>query len=159
MARARESVRAGLGMAIIAALDLGAGFWARHTLAPGHTDKIIGRWVGLHLLYNTGAMLGMGSRVPWLITAVGVVGVVFLTIWAWKSPALEWPLALMAGGAFGNVLSRLIWHRVTDYIMVAGYPGIFNLSDVALRVGVVWLIWDLVRRGRGVPDKAAPPLC
>ncbi len=152
----RERVRTALGIVIIATLDLGAGYWARHALRLGHTDKILGRWVGLHLLYNTGAMLGLGSRIPWLITGVGVAGVAVLTIWAWKSPTHSWPLALMAGGALGNLLSRLIWHRVTDYMMVAGYPGIFNVSDVALRVGVVWLIWDLVRQVRRLPDPAAP---
>ena len=151
---ARDSLTV-LGIGVIAALDLASGYWARHALALGHTEALAGRWVGLHLLYNTGAMLGLGSRIPWLITAVGVAGVVWLTIWAWKSPALKRPLALMAGGALGNVLSRLIWHRVTDFITVAGYPGVFNLSDVALRVGVVWLIWNLVRHSKKVPGPIA----
>lgn len=150
---AKNGIRTMLGIGFVAVLDLLTAYWARHSLVLGRTSPVLGRWVGLHLLYNTGAMLGMGARVPWLVTAIGVVGVGWLTIWAWRSPTLSRPLALMAGGALGNVLSRLIWHRVTDFITVAVYPGVFNVADVSLRVGVVWLIWGLLRRAREEPRR------
>ncbi len=138
-------------IAVLTAIDQGTAGWARHALAEGHAVAI-GSGVSLQLLFNKGAMLGMGSQVPGVITAVGVAGTIVLVVLSLRIPRLAWPLATMAGGALGNVLSRLIWHRVTDFIHVNGYPGIFNLSDVALRVGATWLIvalvWDEIRQRR-----------
>ncbi len=113
----------------------------------------------LHLLYNRGAMLGVGSSYPGVVLWVGLFVSVGLLSAVFTLSSYRWPLATMTGGAWGNVISRLIYGRVTDFIQVRGYPGIFNLSDVALRVGIVWLVVALLFAGRGAErkgDKVAP---
>ena len=49
-------------------------------------------------------------------------------------------LALLAGGATGNLIDR-IWHgQVIDFIDFSFWP-VFNLADCAIVVGAVWLCW------------------
>ncbi len=129
-----------LWIAFLVAIDQGSEVWARRTLLMGHPRPVVGSILMVHLLFNQGAMLGLGSRYPAIVLWVGLVMTTGLLIAVFRVPSYRWPLATMAGGALGNVISRLIYGRVTDFIQLRGYPGIFNLSDVALRAGVVWLI-------------------
>ncbi len=137
-----------IGVVAIAALDLWTADVASETLPLGTPRRLLGHLVRLQLIENRGAMLGLGSTHPVAITALGIFGTVVLALASWRWPRYGSPLALMAGGALGNVMSRLLFGYVVDFIRVVGYPGIFNLADVALRVGVVWLIARLWIRGR-----------
>lgn len=139
----------GVGLA-----DQGSGWWARQALAHHHVIWIIHPYLSFQLLYNTGAMLGLGARFPVLITAIGVIGTVILVGLALASRRYFGPAAMMASGALGNVISRLAQGRVTDFVRVSGWPGIFNLSDVALRVGVLWMFWRMIRTERSSPAVA-----
>jgi signal peptidase II len=64
-------------------------------------------------------------------------------------------LALILGGALGNVIDRLLWGKVTDfldfYITLSGrqwhWPA-FNLADSAIFVGAALLVIDELRRSR-----------
>jgi signal peptidase II len=62
-------------------------------------------------------------------------------IWAVRSapshPELAFPLALILGGALGNLADRIFRGQVVDYLDVHFWP-VFNLADIALTVGVVW---------------------
>ena len=70
------------------------------------------------------------------------------------SACSSWALALILGGAIGNVVDRLLHGHVIDFIQVhAGgwYFPSFNVADSAITVGAVLLILDeliRVRRGR-----------
>lgn len=129
---------------LIAFIDQVSGYWARRALKGGRTLVLVHPILSFHLLFNRGAMLGLGSRIPSVITAIGVLGTVLLVVLAMRIREWEWPLAVMAGGAVGNVVSRLWFGRVTDFVQISGHPGIFNVSDVALQVGVIWLILRMV---------------
>ncbi len=133
---------------IVAGLDQWTGWWARHHLTQGRETWLIHPILGLQLLYNRGATLGIGARWPVLVTVVGILGTLFLAWWATTNEGLHLPLAVMAGGALGNVLGRLSAGVVTDFIRIAGWPGIFNLADVALRLGGLWLVIKLLASGR-----------
>ena len=147
-------------MVLVGAMDQAVGFWARKTLSF-YPRPIWGRHLTLVLLYNRGAMLGLGSSHATLIAVLGVVGTLGLVIAALLVRQGKWALATMAGGALGNAISRVFFSRVTDYIHVQGYPGVFNVSDMALRGGLLWFIALLVvqelslRRGQPKPKSVA----
>ena len=85
----------------------------------------------------------------------GIAAIVFLgvVLYAWRSPAgdgvLQTALALISGGAVGNLIDRIRLDSVTDflrfYLGAHEWPS-FNVADSAITAGVVLLAWDLFRR-------------
>lgn len=126
-------------------VDQVTGAWARTALSHGRGLSFLHGVVHFQLLYNRGAMLGLGSGHAGWVTVLSVIGTVVIGVLAFRLQRGGLPWALMTGGAIGNVMSRVVSGRVTDFIHVAGYPGIFNLSDVALRIGVIWFLVVVVR--------------
>ncbi len=143
-------------VAAIAAVDQGAGIWARRALSPTHVDWLAKPYLGLQLLDNRGAIFGIGSGRPeWVFWASLIGSAVFLAA-SLASDAVGWPLAVMAGGGLGNWVNRWRYGYVIDYVRVSHWPGIFNLADVALHVGLIWLLYHLlVRRRDGAPKLRA----
>jgi signal peptidase II len=93
---------------------------------------------------------------------IGLAGAVsvMLIVWIWRIPRgeklLPLALALILGGAIGNVIDR-IWHGyVVDFIHAhwgeAYFPA-FNIADSAITIGAALLILDAFReRGQGTGD-------
>jgi signal peptidase II len=107
----------------------------------------------LTLSYNTGAAFsflseaGGWQRWFFVILAIIVSGVIFL--WMRKLPPEDkWvaiALGLVLGGALGNVIDRIIFGHVIDFIQVYyqqwSWP-IFNIADSAISIGVAILLFD-----------------
>ena len=108
----------------------------------------------LVLVYNRGVSFGIFNNSPdW----VGVVLILFaflisigLAFWIWHADGklLSCALALVVGGAVGNVLDRIQFGAVVDFLdfHVWGWhwPA-FNVADAAITIGVVMLILDSFR--------------
>jgi len=111
------------------------------------------------LLHNTGAafsmLAGASGWQRWFFIGLAAVVSVVLTVWIWRIPRgeklLPLALALILGGAIGNVIDR-IWHGyVVDFIHAhwgdAYFPA-FNIADSAITIGAVLLILDAFREKR-----------
>jgi signal peptidase II len=112
-------------------------------------------------VHNTGAafsfLAGASGWQRWFFVGLGGVATVFI-IWMLRSHGgqrlFSWALALILGGAIGNVVDRLMHGYVVDFIQVhyAGwYFPSFNIADSGISVGAALLILDeilRVRRGR-----------
>ncbi len=93
----------------------------------------------------------------WFFVAIGVVAAVFI-VWMLKRHGGQrlfgWALALILGGAVGNVIDRLLHGHVIDFVQVhwrSAYFPAFNVADSAITIGAGLLILDellRVRRGR-----------
>jgi signal peptidase II len=111
------------------------------------------------LLHNTGAAFSMlanasGWQRPFFIV-LGLVVSVMLVVWIWRSPRgdklLPVALALILGGALGNVIDRVRFGYVVDFIHAhwgAAYFPAFNIADSAITVGAALLIIDAFREKR-----------
>jgi signal peptidase II len=111
------------------------------------------------LLHNTGAAFSMlagasGWQRPFFI-ALGVAVSAMLVAWIWRAPRgdklLPLALALILGGAIGNVIDRVIHGYVIDFIHAhwgAAYFPAFNVADSAITVGACLLILDAFREKR-----------
>jgi signal peptidase II len=129
----------------------------------------------LHLTYvrNRGAAFGVLSdaELPyqaWLFAAVSVLALAAIGVYAWRLPAASrlprLALALIIGGALGNLIDRVRLGYVIDYVDVYWgrhhWPA-FNVADSCITIGVVLLVADMLRHPRSEPDgpreSAEPP--
>jgi signal peptidase II len=141
----------GVGIcALVAVADQLSKNWAVDSLArrPIH---IVGPFQ-LALEFNPGFAFSLGTRFPTEITIVAIGAVVALLIGSVmsKEVVMRVGLALIAGGALGNVLDRLFRPyngSVVDFIYSGFWPT-FNVADSAIVIGAVVIGVAGVRRYR-----------
>ena len=132
------------------ALDQWTKAWATRTLAFREPLPVLGDLVTLTYTRNSGIAFGMfqGRMFPFYIFSVIAALAVF---WMWtRHPQMdrvrEWSLALILGGAVGNLIDRVRFGEVTDFILLAWqgheFP-VFNVADVCVTFGVALfaLVW------------------
>ena len=120
------------------------------TLTPGEPVAVIGDWFRWLLLFNSGAAFSMGQDLTWLITAIQLAFVIGALVFAHRLHN-RWEvlgIALIAGGALGNLIDRLFrppgfWlGHVVDYIAIGNF-AVFNLADTFINIGVAVFIVSL----------------
>jgi signal peptidase II len=110
-------------------------------------------------LHNTGAafslLAGASGWQRWFFIGLACVVSVLLVAWIWRTPRgeklLPLALALILGGALGNVIDRALHGYVVDFIHAhwgAAYFPAFNIADSAITVGAALLILDSFREKR-----------
>jgi signal peptidase II len=120
-----------------------------------------GGLVSVRVVRNTGASFGIGAGQPALVVAASaaVIAVVAVLVARVRSRPAALLLAVVLGGALGNLADRLFRSpgigrgAVTDWIHVAGYPATFNLADVAIRAGAVGAAAVLLGAGARRPAR------
>lgn len=132
-----------LALAVTAA-DLGSKELAESMLGDGRVPLLPG--LNLALAYNTGMAFGMLQDDKWrlllLLLPLPVCGVLLYWLHTATSTLSRAAIALIIGGALGNLYERLMFGKVTDFIDV--YVGqwhwpTFNVADSAITVGAVIL--------------------
>jgi len=150
--------------AAIVVLDLATKAWITHTFQLGETLYVL-PFFNLVLAHNTGAafsfLAGAGGWQRWFFVVVTLIVSAVLVVMLRKSTGnrlLSTALALVLGGAAGNLWDRATMGYVVDFVQVhaAGYyfPA-FNVADSAITIGVVLLLLDSLR-GEPKPQKEAP---
>ncbi len=136
---------------LVIALDQLTKAWVLSAIRPGEQVPVISGFWYWTLAFNRGAafsFLADGSGWQrWFFTGLAVVISAGLTAWLARTPRRDWrtalPLALIIGGALGNLIDRLHAGQVTDFVLLFfghwAYPA-FNLADSAITVGAVLLI-------------------
>jgi signal peptidase II len=144
--------------AAVVVLDLATKAWVSAAFALGDVREVT-PFFNMVLMHNTGAAFSFlaqaGGWQRWFFTAITVVisaAIVVMLRRQQGGRAASLGLALVLGGALGNLHDRLTLGHVVDFIQVhaAGYywPA-FNVADSAITVGVAMLIWDSLRADRG----------
>jgi len=109
-------------------------------------------------VHNAGAafsfLAGASGWQRWFFVGLGALAALFI-VWMLRSHGgqrlFSWALALILGGAVGNVIDRLLHGHVVDFIQVhygSAYFPSFNIADSAITVGAVLLILDELLRVR-----------
>jgi signal peptidase II len=119
-------------------------------LSPHVPNNIVGDWVRFSLNYNTGAAmnisLGDASRVVFTVTALAMIGLIISMYLRTRENETVQPLALalIAGGALGNLLDRVRSVKgVVDFIDVGIGDSrfwTFNVADAGVTCGAILLI-------------------
>ena len=120
-------------------------------------EKIfINPFLDLFLIFNTGISYGLlggeSSFQKWLLIIVSVSIVAFLLVWMKDSTSrlVNISISFITGGALGNILDRILYGGVIDFISLHAYGYywyIFNIADVFIVFGVIlFLIKILMER-------------
>jgi signal peptidase II len=154
-----------LAVAVLA-IDQAAKQWAVSTLntQPQPYPGVLGGRLSLVYTANRGAAFGVlaGGNSLFIALALLVVAAILASL-AWF-PARRWPtpvsLALMLGGAAGNLADRVHYGYVVDFIYFRPLP-VFNLADTAITGGTFLLAWTLLSPAsqprRGSQEKEPVP--
>jgi signal peptidase II len=126
--------------------------WASEVLTLYRPREIFA-WLNLTLAHNYGAAFSFlndaGGWQRWFFTVLAAVISLGLIVWVLRLPRREWrmalAMALVIGGAIGNLVDRVQYGYVIDFVDVhyAGWhwPA-FNVADSAISCGVVFLLLD-----------------
>lgn len=143
---------------VIAVIVLGLDQITKHlaltTLDP-YAPLAVTAFFNLVLVWNPGVSFGMlgglGADNPLVLGGLTLLIVTVLLFWGAREPRAlpRAALAMIVAGAIGNLIDRLRFGAVVDFLdfHLAGYhwPA-FNVSDSAIVVGAMILLWDGFRR-------------
>ena len=156
--KSNSSLLPWLGIAaIVILLDQITKAMILRTMAIGDSHTITSFFNIVHWR-NTGAAFSFlhasSGWQRWLFIGLAVVAAVFI-VWMLARHGGQrmfgWALALILGGAVGNVIDRLVHGHVVDFIQVHWqhhYFPSFNVADSAITIGAALLILDELRRVR-----------
>ncbi len=92
---------------------------------------------------NSGAAFGSFQGGNTVFTILAIIVIAAILYYYPRVEPSDWTLrlamGLQLGGAAGNLVDRLILHRVTDFIAIGAFP-VFNVADASISVGVAVLI-------------------
>jgi signal peptidase II len=146
----------GIALAVIV-LDQLTKAWIAATFQLGDA-RLVTPFLDIVRAHNRGAAFSFLNDASgwqrWFFIGLGVVAAGFI-VWLLKRHGgqrlFSWALALILGGALGNVIDRLLHGHVIDFIQVhwkSHYFPSFNVADSAITIGAALLILDELRRVR-----------
>ncbi len=139
-------------------LEGGLSMYQRIEVIPGYFD-----WT---LAYNTGAAFSFLADADgwqrWFFAAIAIVVSVVLVVWLKRlkrhETLLAVALAMVLGGALGNLYDRVVLGHVVDFILVHWqsrwfFPA-FNLADTFITIGAILLALDMFKSDKSAKEAA-----
>jgi signal peptidase II len=128
------------------------------TPIEGSSVPLVGDWLRLTLVKNTGVAFGMFQNFPQFFTVTSIlISLGAIYYYRFYLPNRSWVvqlcLGLIVGGAIGNIIDRIRHGYVLDFIHVTWFPGIFNIADSAITVGTLLLAAYILFHS----ERAEPP--
>ena len=143
--RSRWARPALVAVAVIV-LDQASKAWILRRLGPdeGTSVSLIGSWLSLTFVKNNGVAFGLFRGIPYFFTVTSIlisIGAILFYRFQLPNnrPWVQFSVGMIVGGAIGNIIDRLRYGFVVDFVHVSWFPGIFNLADSAITVGVIML--------------------
>jgi len=141
--------------ALVILLDQASKILVLSTLPLGRPEEVL-PFLNWLLLFNPGAafsFLAQGSGWQrWFFTILGLVAALYIVLTLRKTQhekLLSWALSLILGGALGNVLDRIRYGAVVDFIdlhYATWHWPAFNLADSAICLGAALIILAEIRK-------------
>jgi signal peptidase II len=117
----------------------------------------------LTMVWNKGVSFGLlraeQDVTRWALAAFSIIVAMFLAVWVRKSTRklTAVALGLVMGGAIGNVIDRIRFGAVADFLDFSRlyFPWIFNIADAAITIGIVILLLDMLLQEKEAAPKGA----
>lgn len=118
-------------------------------VALNSSQPLVSNLLAITNLRNDGAAWSILDGQQWFFTVVTIIAllVIVYLFYRWrKQPQWLWPLTLILAGTIGNFIDRLQNGYVVDMfeLLFINFP-VFNVADVCLTVGVLWLLVIFIR--------------
>jgi signal peptidase II len=143
-----------IALAIIAA-DQATKFAVVSRLPFGYSLPLVGDAVRITVVHNSGGAFGLFQPFAGILAFIAlaaIAAIIYLVRRKAPLPGLIWgALALQLGGAIGNLIDRLRFGYVIDFVDLRVWP-VFNVADSAITVGMLMLAYHLLFRES--PDPA-----
>ena len=115
---------------------------------PGITESLQWKYIDISLVKNTGTVFGLfrGNNLFFAVLAIVTIVIIAILYGKIRKHNLIYRLGLMfiLAGALSNLLDRLRFGYVLDYINLRVWP-VFNLADSAISVGIALLILGILK--------------
>ncbi|GDX15641.1 hypothetical protein LBMAG04_01510 [Actinomycetes bacterium] len=133
-------------------IDLGTKVWAVEVLSSRANVQIIGSFLQLTFVQNSGAAFGIGAGSTIIFTFFALAVLIFITRYALQITSKGWALVcgLVLGGILGNLTDRIfrepsfLQGHVIDWIQIPNWP-VFNIADTAIVIAAVVAIILTIR--------------
>lgn len=129
----------GLIACAVLVADLLSKHWVAAHLVPGQSVPVLPGVLWLNYVRNSGAAFGLLQGQTFLFVVIAVAVVTLILTWGLRAargvPLLALAFGLQLGGALGNLVDRLLYGQVIDFIQIRGFPFVFNVADMAITVG------------------------
>jgi signal peptidase II len=152
--------------ALVLAADQGSKAWILNGLdLPSLGSVAILPFLNFTMVWNRGVTFGLlgglGSAAAWVLGGVAVMVMVALFVWLRRAETRLVAIALgaIAGGAAGNVIDRVRFGAVVDFLHAHAFGFswyVFNVADAAIVCGVAVLVLDSLRAKPASQTLAAP---
>jgi signal peptidase II len=124
----------------------------------GASIPVLGEWVRLTYIHNTGAAFSLFQGSRWFFVGVSLLSILVILALAlsgrYPTKRVQAAFGLILGGALGNLIDRLWLGKVIDFLdMGVGrtrWP-VFNVADIGVTVGVLLLLLALALDSRKEP--------
>lgn len=141
-----------LASILVVFADQFSKYWVRSNLSVGESLPEVGFLRFTHV-QNTGAAFGLSQGQPALLAvfaSIGIAVLLFFVLFMHRrfpflaTTSARITLGLILGGTMGNLIDRLNYGYVTDFIDVGFWPA-FNIADSSVVVGAIILAYLLIR--------------
>ncbi len=131
-------------------LDQGIKWYVVHylNLETRRAIDVFPPYLNLRMAWNEGVNFGLGEGTShWLLIGIALAIVVLVLIWVHKetSRLVMFCAGLLVGGAFGNILDRVLYEAVADFLNMSccgiSNPYAFNVADITIFLGAIGLIF------------------
>ena len=132
---------------LILAVDRLSKYLVMQRMVEGESIPILSPVLYLTYVRNTGAAFGLLKGKASILAAVAVA-VIALAAWQWRkvvsqSWRVRWGLTAALAGAVGNLIDRLAYGSVVDFLDLRIWP-IFNVADLGISCGIALLFWEVL---------------
>jgi signal peptidase II len=153
--------------AFVVALDRATKIWIDHHMETGDAIPVIPHFFRISHVLNSGAAFSIfentanPQRTKWMLIGFSVIAAIAVFVFLLRIgralTATSLAMALILGGAIGNVYDRVAYGTVTDFLEVHifsyHWPD-FNVADSAIVIGGILILLDSLRPTR-TPSKTA----
>lgn len=146
---------------LVFVIDQITKYWVLHVMNLDRVRSIdlLPPWLNLRMAWNQGVNFGLMSSdtdiMRWVLIAVAVAVCVWVWLWVRRGGGLWAQIAagLLIGGALGNVVDRVAYGAVADFLNMSlpnwSNPYSFNVADIAIFAGALGLVV--------MPARSEPP--